>query len=145
MTAWQDLPPRTRRQARMDERMEPAPQLAHAPKEHENTSPPAGEGYSADRDELTSAYSRRSRRAADASDETSDFRVRDFRPASADPAVAGPEVDGRLTYRTQARPLAQSAQPQPVVDSVPLQFAAPPRPMTRRELRELEVRQGTRP
>lgn len=131
----------------MDERIESAPQVERAPEEVEDASaPPQDEGYSADRDELTSAYSRRSRRAADAPADGTDFRVRDFRPASVDLTEPEPEDGGRLTYRTQARPTAAgSIPPPPVIDSVPSQLAAPPRPMTRRELRELEIRQGTRP
>jgi len=145
MTAWQDLPPRTRRQARMDERT--APEVERASEQVEtpsNDSPDSG--YSADRNALTSAYSRRSRRAADAPADGADFRVRDFRPASTNASNSEPENSGQLTYRTEARPAApRPAQPQPVVDAVPSQLAAPPRPMTRRELRELEIKQGTRP
>src|SRR5690606_12083856 len=145
MTAWQDLPPRTRRQARMDERTESASEVERAPDQIENpSSAPQEEGYSADRHELTSAYSRRSRRAADAPVDGSDFRVRDFRPASTT-AQTEPDNSGQLTYRTEARPAAsRPVQPQPVVDAVPSQLAAPPRPMRRRELRELEIKQGTR-
>jgi hypothetical protein len=146
MTAWQDLPPRTRRQARMDERTESASEVERAPEQVENpSSAPQDEGYSADRHELTSAYSRRSRRAADTAVDHSDFRVRDFRPASTS-SPAESDDSGQLTYRTEARPAApRPVQPQPVVNAVPAQFAAPPRPMTRRELRELEIKQGTRP
>lgn len=99
----------------------------------------------------------------------SEFRLRDFRPDTSAPSVpvfgtpptpAKPEPmrdvpqwsaptadeDGHLSYHTQAVPMAaRPAAPAPaVVDSVPAEFAAPPRPMTRRELRELEARQGTR-
>lgn len=142
----------------MDERAGSAPEVERAPEQVDIPSNvPQGEGYSADRHELTSAYSRRSRRAVDAPVEASDFRVRDFRPTNTSaPAQSGNPVQpgnpaqsddsGQLTYRTEARPAAVGpAQPQPVVDAVPAQFAAPPRPMTRRELRELEIRQGTRP
>jgi hypothetical protein len=99
----------------------------------------------------------------------SDFRLRDFRPEGGSPAptFGAPPVhkhaepmrdvpkwtppaeddDGRLSYHTQAVPMiARPNKPAPsVVDSVPAEFAAPPRPMTRRELRELEAAQGTRP
>ncbi|HEU4808026.1 MAG TPA: hypothetical protein VFT01_07165 [Homoserinimonas sp.] len=55
--------------------------------------------------------------------------------------------DGRLSYFTQGVPMppVQQVPPQDVVNSVPPQFAAPPRPLTRRQLRELEISQGTRP
>src|SRR5690606_17182200 len=81
-----------------------------------------------------------------------EFRVRDFRPesttAESTTAQAGgePQNDGQLSYRTQASPPgARQSPPKAVVDSVPPELAAPPRPMTRRELRELEARQGLRP
>lgn len=115
------------------------------------------------RQELATAYSRRARRAAETPADQPDYRVRDFKPDAVPPATTTPPVDGssatapswtpqgtdedgRLGYRTQATPVSGPPAPaQPVLNSVPPQFAAPPRPMTRRELRELETRQGIRP
>ncbi|MHA6667857.1 hypothetical protein ACX3O0_03200 [Homoserinimonas sp. A447] len=221
MTAWQDLPPRTRRQARMNEREQPAAEFERAPKDSDQNSASdqtagqnslSGEAFRRSErsdftgkpenaaQELASAYSRRSRRAVDAgagdratNDRAADdraadvraaqrfpvdspahpdarhteFRVRDFRPeARGDFATprgsvpttprSGPtrdvpswsppssDNDGRLDYYTQGVPI-QPTPPPAVVNSVPSEFAAPPRPMTRRQLRELEVSQGIRP
>jgi hypothetical protein len=185
MTAWQDLPPRTRRQARMNERENPADEFEHAPKQSdEDSTPPESSGDSVERQDLVTAYSRRSRRAAGAPSgeeqaapfrtsapalETPqpEYRVRDFRPGQnltepADRSAATPAGEpmrdvprwsppgqddgGRLSYQTQATPMAAPPTPsKAVIDSVPAELAAPPRPMTRRELRELEIKQGTRP
>lgn len=194
MTAWQDLPPRTRRQARLNERDQPAPEFERAPEDSEEISAssesfhPSVQLSDVSAQELASAYSRRSRRVADArpSDGSallfpadapdrsdvpqSEFRVRDFRPdgrsgftTPREGAQQAPRVEpmrevpswtppsshdgGNLNYYTQGVPVAPS-QPSPppaVVNSVPAEFAAPPRPMTRRQLRELEIKQGTRP
>lgn len=187
MTAWQDLPPRTRRQARMNERG------AQPDAEFERAQAATGQGSAGltfheagTRPEAETAYSRRARRVREQSEpgpasmpDEAGFRVRDFRPeatvhphaafqttaAAPDaqrpgepghaeptrqlPQWAPPGVDheGDLPYFTQAAPLfPPQPAPQPaLVNSVPAEFAAPPRPLTRRQLRELETDQGTRP
>ena len=97
------------------------------------------------------------------------FRVRDFRPGSGPQPQAAPQGtdaaheaepmrqvpqwapptadrEGQLAYYTQGSPaqLRPPAVPPPVVNTVPAAFAAPPRPLTRRQMRELEVSQGIR-
>jgi hypothetical protein len=188
MTAWQDLPPQTRRQARMNERgSHPATEFEHAQNDSDQNSTPQRSFHeSIDRQEVAAAYSRRARRSSEASAEAADarpfgaesasdtpqpsFRVRDFRPSAGGPPPAAPhgtdaereaepmrhlphwapptvDHEGQLAYYTQAGPsqLRPPAGPAPVVDSVPSAFAVPPRPLTRRQLRELETSQGTRP
>lgn len=147
----------------MSERENPADEGEHASKQpDENSAPAESVSESAEHQNVVTAYSRRSRRAAGApSDEPSqrfrtgtpaadnhqpEFRVRDFRPEPENGEPTGtPEGDGRLSYRTQATPMAEQPAPPPVLHNVPPEMAAPPRPMTRRELRELETRQGIRP
>lgn len=178
----------------MNEREQPVTEFERASKDSEESSAssesfhPSSELSDVAAQELASAYSRRSRRFADAGpadDSTpmipaeapghsdaprSEFRVRDFRPegrsefaAAGDGARKSPRVepmrdvprwtppasddDGHLDYYTQGVPVAPSqlTPPPAVVNSVPAEFAAPPRPMTRRQLRELEIKQGTRP
>lgn len=192
MTAWQDLPPQTRRQARKNERG--APPTAEVERaENDSDQKPAHHqpfhqiaDQESDREQIVAAYSRRARRAGTAgsppanqffpspgtrTDATpADFVARDFRPDTAGklpargssngagsvqatpmrqvPRWATPSADnsGDLAYYTQAipTPVHRPTAP-PVVDSVPADLAAPPRAMTRRQLRELEARQGLRP
>lgn len=179
MTAWQDLPPQTRRQARRSERQgDPVASATDAQNPQPEEQRPTRNEQTAQNErsqDHAPEGSRRARRSAEgpAESNVSAYRVRDYSPKaiqwnSADSVADDEAADrsgnvgaGDLNYFTQAKPIiasapdvplarsialpAAAAVPPPVVDKVPTGLEAPPRPLTRRELRELETRQGLRP